>query len=68
MEILSEPPKSVDWKDKAVNPIRNQGMCGSCWAFSAVGSIEGLNAIDNGKLDIFSTQQLVDCAGGTYGN
>ncbi len=34
-------PTSIDWRDKnAVNPVRDQGQCGSCWAFSAVGAME----------------------------
>lgn len=68
LDIKTDIPAAVDWADKAVAPVRNQGQCGSCWAFSAAGSLEGLNAIKNGKIDVYSTQQLVDCAGGKYGN
>jgi C1A family cysteine protease len=69
IEILSNPPQSIDWSDKkAVGPVRNQGSCGSCWAFSAVGAIEGLDAIKNGNINTYSPQQLVDCAGGSYEN
>ena len=64
IELVSNLPSEVDWTDKAVNPVRNQGMCGSCWAFSAIGALEGLSAISAGKQQIFSPQQLVDCAGG----
>lgn len=62
-------PESVDWtSQKAVAAVRNQGNCGSCWAFSACGALEGLHAISTGKLDVFAPQQLVDCAGGSYAN
>merc|ERR1711907_584520 len=59
---------SVDWTTKnAATPAKNQGQCGSCWAFSTTGSVEGINAIKTGKLESFSEQELVSCAG-SYGN
>ncbi|KAH7544953.1 hypothetical protein FEM48_Zijuj01G0040700 [Ziziphus jujuba var. spinosa] len=61
-EDVSAVPSSIDWRKKgAVTPIKDQGQCGCCWAFSAVAATEGITQLKTGKLISLSEQELVDC-------
>lgn len=49
--IIGEVANSVDWRNKNVlNPVKDQGQCGSCWAFSTIGSLEPAYALKTGQL------------------
>ena len=70
VKILDEHDVSndIDWRDKgAITPVRNQGKCGSCFAFAAASALESLYKIKKGKLYTLSVSQLLDCTS-SYGN
>jgi len=71
LEVHTDIADALDWSTNAavVNPVKDQGQCGSCWAFSAVGVVESAYAISSGKLGSYAEQQVVDCSsnGGSQG-
>lgn len=55
-------PSSLDWRTKGVlTPVKNQGQCGSCWAFSTIETLESREKLDGKPLKVLSEQELVDC-------
>jgi len=57
------PPSSVDWTNQTgiSTPVKNQGQCGSCWAFAAIAAQESAVAIKSKSLKLLSAQEYVDC-------
>ena len=62
VKVSNAAPDSYDWRNQGrVSPIKDQGSCGSCWAFSTVANLEGLYYANKGVMKTFSEQMLVDC-------
>ena len=62
VKTTDETPESLDWRDYGVVGIpKNQGLCGSNWAFATLGNLQSLYAIHYGTYKYFSSQMLVDC-------
>jgi len=58
---VTDPPTAKDWTDTATTPVKNQGHCGSCWAFSATEQLESDYILQTGKKSELAPQELVDC-------
>jgi cathepsin F len=62
VKVSNAAPSSYDWRDYGrVSPVKDQGSCGSCWAFATVANLEGLYYAKKGVMKTFSEQMLVDC-------
>jgi C1A family cysteine protease len=62
VKVTNAAPDAYDWRDQGyVAHVKDQGSCGSCWAFSTVANLEGLYALKKGVVKTFSEQLLVDC-------
>jgi C1A family cysteine protease len=66
--LLQTAPATWDWRAKGgVSPVKDQGYCGSCYAFAAVATIESQYLIKYGTVKTFSEQQLIECTTTTSG-
>jgi C1A family cysteine protease len=69
MSTVSDIPVYMNWWLRgAVTPVKDQGICGSCWSFGTTGTLEGSNFIKTGKLVALSEQAFVDCSWGQGNN
>lgn len=64
LKFAGTTPDKIDWRTKGViTGVKHQKSCGACWAFSTVETVESMHALQNGKLEPLSVQQVIDCAG-----
>ncbi|KOB58948.1 hypothetical protein PFHG_00698 [Plasmodium falciparum HB3] len=67
-DIFSKVPEILDYREKGiVHEPKDQGLCGSCWAFASVGNIESVFAKKNKNILSFSEQEVVDCSKDNFG-
>ena len=60
---IKDLPRDWDWSEsrvEVITPVKNQGQCGSCWAFSMTDALEGVLAVGNGWIQTSSEQQILD--------
>eukprot|EP00062_Callorhinchus_milii_P027734 gi/632991396/ref/XP_007884607.1/ PREDICTED: cathepsin L1-like [Callorhinchus milii] len=68
VESVTAIKPSVDWRDTdRVTSVKTQGSCGACYAFSAIGAIEGQLVKAGKSLKSLSVQQIIDCSNKTWG-
>nr|UHM21917.1 cathepsin L12 [Zabrotes subfasciatus] len=61
-EGSNDTTEGLDWRERgAVTPVKDQGACGSCWIFAAVGVLEAYNYKQTNQLVPFSEQDVLDC-------
>ena len=59
--LVDAAPDAIDWSTNATSPIKNQGICNSCWAFSAIETVESAAFLQTGKMLVLSTEELITC-------